>query len=154
MDSTTAFYIAIGVFLLTYLGIMSEKIPRTICSLAGGGLMIYCGFVTQDAALKEYIDFNTLGLLTGMMMLIAVVKRSGFFEAMALWAMKASRGDARVLLVLLSVITGISASLIDSVTAALLIAPMTLSLCRMMKITPCRSSSGRSSWPTSAARPS
>lgn len=55
---------------------------------------------------------------------------------MALWTMKASRGDARVLLVLLSCITGVSASLIDSVTAALLIAPMTISLCRMMKITP------------------
>lgn len=136
MDSSMAFYIAIGVFLLTYVGIMSEKLPRTICSLAGGGLMIYFGFVTQDMALKEFIDFNTLGLLTGMMVLIAVVKRSGFFEAMALWSMKASHGEARVLLVLLSILTGVSASLIDSVTAALLIAPMTISLCRMMKITP------------------
>ncbi len=136
MDSTMAFYIAVSVFLLTYVGIMTEKIPRTICSLVGGGLMILFGFVTQEMALKEFIDFNTLGLLTGMMILIAVVKRSGFFEAMALWAMKASHGEARVLLVLLSCITGLSASLIDSVTAALLIAPMTISLCRMMKITP------------------
>ena len=136
MDGTTAFYVATGVFLLTYVGIMSEKIPRTICSLVGGGMMIYLGFVSQDEALKEFIDFNTLGLLMGMMILIAVVKRSGFFEAMALWTMKKSRGDARVLLVLLSCITGVSASLIDSVTAALLIAPMTISLCRMMKITP------------------
>lgn len=136
MDSSTAFYVAVAVFLLTYIGIMTEKVPRTVCSLAGGGIMVYCGFVTQDMALKEFIDFNTLGLLTGMMVLIAVVKKSGFFEAMALWAMKASHGESRVLLVLLSVITGVSASLIDSVTAALLIAPMTISLCRMMKITP------------------
>lgn len=136
MDGDMAFYIAVGVFLLTYVGIMTEKIPRTICSLMGGGLMIYCGFVTQDEALAKFIDFNTLGLLTGMMILIAVVKRSGFFEAMALWAMKASHGESRVLLVLLSVITGVSASLIDSVTAALLIAPMTISLCRKMNITP------------------
>lgn len=136
MDATTAFYVAVAVFLLTYVGIMTEKVPKTICSLAGGGLMIYCGFVTQEEALKTFIDWNTLGLLTGMMLLIAVVKKSGFFEAMALWAMKASHGEARVLLVLLSVITGVSASLIDSVTAALLIAPMTISLCRMMKISP------------------
>lgn len=136
MDATTAFYVAVVVFLLTYVGIMTEKIPKTICSLAGGGLMIYCGFVSQEEALKDFIDWNTLGLLTGMMLLIAVVKKSGFFEAMALWAMKASHGEARVLLVLLSVITGVSASLIDSVTAALLIAPMTISLCKMMKITP------------------
>lgn len=136
MDSSTSFYVAVAVFLLTYVGIMTEKIPRTVCSLAGGGAMIYFGFMSQDMAIKEFIDFNTLGLLTGMMVLIAVVKKSGFFEAMALWAMKASHGESRVLLVLLSVITGISASLIDSVTAALLIAPMTISLCRMMRITP------------------
>lgn len=48
--------------------------------VAGGGLMIYLGFVTQDEALKKFIDFNTLGLLTGMMLLIAVVKRSGFLR--------------------------------------------------------------------------
>ena len=67
MDSSMAFYIAVGIFLLTYVGIMTEKIPRTICSLVGGGLMIFFGFVTQEMALKEFIDFNTLGLLTGMM---------------------------------------------------------------------------------------
>ena len=87
-------------------------------------------------AIKEFIDFNTLGLLAGMMVLISIVKQSGFFEAMALWAVKKSRGKAKTLLILLSAITGIGAALIDSVTAALLIAPMTISICRMIKINP------------------
>ena len=99
-------------------------------------MMIYFHHVTQDMAIKEFIDFNTLGLLAGMMVLISIVKQSGFFEAMALWAVKKSRGKAKTLLILLSAITGIGAALIDSVTAALLIAPMTISICRMIKINP------------------
>ena len=134
--TTFQFYLAIVVFVLTYLGIMSEKIPRTICALVGGGLMIYFGFVTQDQAFKQFIDWNTLGLLAGMMILISVVKKSGFFRVLALWAMKMSKGQPRELLVLLSCVTALGAALIDSVTAALLMAPMTISLCRMLKISP------------------
>lgn len=136
MDSSIAFYQAIVIFAVTYVGIILDKIPRTVCALVGGGLMIYCHQVTQDMAIKEFIDFNTLGLLAGMMILISIVKQSGFFEAMALWAVKKSKGKAKTLLVLLSVITGIGAALIDSVTAALLIAPMTISICRMVQINP------------------
>lgn len=80
MDSTIAFYLAIAVFLLTYVGIMSEKIPVRSARSPAAASLIYLGFVTQDEALKKFIDFNTLGLLTGMMLLIAVVKRSGFLR--------------------------------------------------------------------------
>ena len=105
MSSSVQFYLAIFIFLMTYAGIMSEKIHRTICALAGGGAMIYLGLVTQEQAITEFIDFNTLGLLTGMM-------------------------------ILLSIVTAVGAALIDSVTAALLIAPMTISLCRMLRMSP------------------
>lgn len=121
---------------MTYAGIMSEKIHRTICALAGGGAMIYFGLVTQEQAITEFIDFNTLGLLTGMMILISVVKQSGFFQVLALWALKKSKGSPRELLILLSIVTAVGAALIDSVTAALLIAPMTISLCRMLRMSP------------------
>lgn len=136
MSSTVSFYVAIAVFVLTYAGIMSEKIPRTICALTGGGAMIYLGLVTQEQAIEEFIDFNTIGLLTGMMILISVVKRFGFFRVLALWAMKMSKGSPRELLVLLSLVTAFGAAMIDSVTAALLIAPMTISLCRMLRMSP------------------
>ena len=138
MDNTIAFYEAVIIFAVTYIGIIFDKIPRTICALVGGGMMIYFHHVTQDMAIKEFIDFNTLGLLAGMMVLISIVKQSGFFEAMALWAVKKSRGKAKTLLILLSAITGIGAALIDSVTAALLIAPMTISICRMIRINFCQ----------------
>ena len=134
--SNFQFYLAIVIFLLTYGGIMAEKVPRTICSLIGGGAMIYFGFLTEHEAFKEFIDWNTLGLLAGMMILISVVKKSGFFRVVALWTMKKSKGSPRMLLVLLSVVTAVSASFLDAVTAALLIAPLTISLCRMLKLNP------------------
>lgn len=136
MSSSVQFYLAIFIFLMTYVGIMSEKIHRTICALAGGGAMIYFGLVMQEQAITEFIDFNTLGLLTGMMILISVVKQSGFFQVLALWALKKSKGSPRELLILLSIVTAVGAALIDSVTAALLIAPMTISLCRMLRMSP------------------
>ena len=136
MSSSVQFYLTIFIFLMTYAGIMSEKIHRTICALAGGGAMIYFGLVTQEQAITEFIDFNTLGLLTGMMILISVVKQSGFFQVLALWALKKSKGSPRELLILLSIVTAVGAALIDSVTAALLIAPMTISLCRMLRMSP------------------
>lgn len=136
MSSSVQFYLAIFIFLMTYVGIMSEKIHRTICALAGGGAMIYFGLVTQEQAITEFIDFNTLGLLTGMMILISVVKQSGFFQVLAMWALKKSKGSPRELLILLSIVTAVGAALIDSVTAALLIAPMTISLCRMLRMSP------------------
>lgn len=136
MSGSMQFYLAIAIFVLTYVAIMSEKIPRTICAMFGGGAMLYCGYVTQDEAIKQFIDFNTIGLLCGMMILVAVVKKSGFFRLLALWAMKMSKGSPRELLVLLSLVTAVGAAMIDSVTAALLIAPMTISLCRMLHIIP------------------
>lgn len=137
MDTSTIKILqVIIIFGLTYSAIIFDKIPRTLCALVGGGMMIYIGQISQDIAIKECIDFNTLGLLAGMMVLVSIVKRSGFFEALALWSVKRSKGQAKKLFVLLSIITGVCAALIDSVTAALLIAPMTISICRMVKIDP------------------
>ena len=62
MSGSMQFYLAIAIFVLTYVAIMSEKIPRTICAMFGGGAMLYCGYVTQDEAIKQFIDFNTIGL--------------------------------------------------------------------------------------------
>lgn len=136
MDATMSFYFSIFIFVLTYLGIMSEKIPRSICALLGAGLVIYSGLLTQETALQHFIDFNTLGLLAGMMVLIGVVKKSGFFESMALWAVKVSKGRPKELLIILGLITGFCASFMDAVTAVLLITPMTISLCRRIHVSP------------------
>ena len=80
----SAFTVSILIFVITYAVIMTEKWPRTIVSLVGGMTMILVGFVTQEMAITRFIDFNTLGLLIGMMMIVAVVKKTGMFEALSL----------------------------------------------------------------------
>jgi len=130
------FYLAVFIFVATYVGIMLEKIPRTYISLAGGLIMVFCGYLSQEEAVGRYIDFNTLGLLVGMMMMIGVIRRCGIFEAMAIWAAKVTKGRPPILLILLSIITAVSSSLFDSVTAVLLLAPMTISLARQLEIQP------------------
>lgn len=130
------FYLAIAIFVITYAGIMLEKIPRTYVALAGGMAMIFLGLLTQDDALRKYIDFNTLGLLVGMMMMVGVIRKCGIFEALAIWATKITRARPMILLALLSVITAIASSLFDSVTAVLLLAPMSITLARRMEIEP------------------
>ena len=136
MEFNSSFYFSIFIFLVTYAGIMSERIPRSLCALLGAGLVVYSGLVTQEMALRHFIDFNTIGLLAGMMILIGVVKKSGFFEAMALWSVKISKGRPKELLIILGLITGFCASFMDAVTAVLLITPMTISLCRRIHVTP------------------
>lgn len=113
---------------------MSEKWPRTIVSLVGGMTMILVGFVTQEMAITHFIDFNTLGLLIGMMMIVAVVKKTGMFEAFAIWAVKLTQGRSLLLMLMFAFLTAISAAFLDVVTAVLLIAPITISLTKFLRL--------------------
>ncbi len=116
--------------------IMAEKMPRCYVSLVGGLIMILTGFVTQKEAVTRFIDFNTIGLLIGMMIMITIIRQSGIFEATAVWAAKITKGKPKTLLVVLSIITAVASSVFDSVTAVLLLAPMTISLSKRLKIRP------------------
>lgn len=113
---------------------MSEKWPRTIVSLVGGMTMILVGFVTQEMAITRFIDFNTLGLLIGMMMIVAVVKKTGMFEAFAIWAVKLTQGRSLLLMLMFAFLTAISAAFLDVVTAVLLIAPIIISLTKFLRL--------------------
>ncbi len=113
---------------------MLEKWPRTTVALIGGIMMILLGFVTQHQAITHFIDFNTLGLLIGMMIIVAVVKQTGMFEAFAIWSVKVTRGNSALLLLFFTFLTAIAAAFLNAVTAALLVAPITISLTKFLKI--------------------
>jgi Na+/H+ antiporter NhaD/arsenite permease-like protein len=119
----------------TYAAIMSEKLNRAIVALLGGGLMISLGLLTQEQAI-EGIDFNTLALLTGMMLIVAVTRRCGVFQYVAIVAAKAARASPAGVLVLLSVVTAVFSAFLDNVTTVLLVAPVTLVISRELKVTP------------------
>jgi len=124
-----------GVFLLTYILIMSERVNRAIVAMAAAAIMILGGVLTQEAAVRG-VDFNTLGLLTGMMIIVSITRKSGIFQYVAIWSAK--RVDARPwgILVMLVLVTAVLSALLDNVTTVLLIAPVTLLIADELKVSP------------------
>lgn len=117
--------------------IFSERLNRSIVAVAGGVLMVWLGrlfhFYSEEAAL-EAIDFNTLGLLLGMMILVAMLEPTGFFEYLAVLAARASKGKQIRLFTLLGVITTVLSMFLDNVTTVVLIAPVTLLICEIIGV--------------------
>src|SRR5512139_241628 len=127
------------IFLGTLVLIFSEKMHRSIIAIAGGVLMVGLGkimhFYSEEAAL-DAIDFNTLGLLLGMMILVAMLEPTGFFEYLAVLAARASKGKPVRLFVLLGSITTVLSIFLDNVTTVVLIAPVTILICEILGISP------------------
>ena len=122
-------------FVATYAVIVSEKVNRAIVSLLGAGMMIMLGVLNQETAISG-IDFNTLGLLIGMMAIVAITKRSGVFQFVAVWSAKKVKASPWGILLMLSLVTAVFSALLDNVTTVLLIAPVTLLICHELDITP------------------
>src|SRR5438270_5443537 len=133
MFGTDPFWIAIAVFALTYLLIIAERINRSIIAMLGAGIMIVTGVLTQQEAVRG-IDFNTIALLAGMMMLVSISRRCGMFEYLAIWSVKQGRGQPWAMLAMLSLVTAVVSAFLDNVTTGLLIAPVTLSVTRQLEI--------------------
>ncbi|MCZ8521864.1 MULTISPECIES: ArsB/NhaD family transporter [Paenibacillus] len=126
---------AIGIFLLTYGMIIAEKIHRTIIAMLGGILMVVLGIVDQESAL-HHIDFNTLGLLVGMMIIVSITAETGLFKYIALIAAKKAKGDPTRILLSLVLITAFGSAFLDNVTTVLLMVPVTLSITRQLRVNP------------------
>ncbi|MFD2169391.1 SLC13 family permease [Tumebacillus lipolyticus] len=126
---------AIGIFLVTYALIVSEKIHRTIVAMAGGILMVAFGILDQETAI-HHIDLNTIGLLVGMMILVSITGQTGVFKYLAIKAAKQAGGHPVKILVYLSVITALLSALLDNVTTVMLIVPVTFSIARQLKVSP------------------
>lgn len=126
-------------FLLCLGLILTERLNRTIAGLSGAVLMVILGltlhFYTEEEAVAA-IDFNTIGLLLGMMVLIALLEPTGFFQYLAVWMGRLSRGRPVVLLGLLGLLTTVISMFLDNVTTVVLIAPITLVICEILGLSP------------------
>ncbi|MGV3463746.1 MAG: ArsB/NhaD family transporter [Heyndrickxia sp.] len=132
--SNEALY-AIIIFFLTYGLIISEKIHRTIIAMIGGGLMVLLGIVNQETAI-HHIDFNTIGLLIGMMIIVSITAETGVFKYVAIWSAKKVKGRPLSILIVLSLITAVGSAFLDNVTTVLLMVPITFSITRQLGINP------------------
>ncbi len=135
--STTS--LALLVFGVCYLVIMTERIHKTIVALSGAALMIALGVVTQDEAFysHEYgVDYNVVFLLIGMMVIINIIRETGLFEVLAIWAAKRAKARPFRLMVLLAILTAVLSAMLDNVTTVLLMAPVTLSISKRLELNP------------------
>lgn len=128
-------YWAIGLFLIVYAMIVAEKVHRTIVAMIGGVAMVVFGIVDQAEAV-HHIDFNTLGLLIGMMILVSVTAETGVFNYVAVKAAKLANGEPVRILIALAVITAVGSAFLDNVTTVLLMVPVTFNITRQLRVPP------------------
>jgi Na+/H+ antiporter NhaD/arsenite permease-like protein len=120
---------AVVVFAATYVLIMTERVHRTVAALIGAGLMLALKVISSEEAFHSTelgVDWEVIFLLLGMMLIVAVLRRTGLFEYVAIWSAKRARGRPFRIMVTLSVITAIASALLDNVTTVLLVAPVTI----------------------------
>ncbi|MFG1855062.1 ArsB/NhaD family transporter [Actinomadura geliboluensis] len=130
---------AIVIFVCAYVLIASEKVHRTAVALGGAGLMLLLHITDAHGAFfstESGIDWNVIFLLLGMMVIVSVLRRTGVFEFVAIWAAKRARGRPYRLMVMLVVLTAAASALLDNVTTVLLIAPVTFLVCERLALRP------------------
>ncbi len=126
-------WVSTCILAVTYATIMSEKCNRAIVALVGSGVMILVGVLDQEEAIHG-IDWNTIGLLTGMMILVSISRRSGMFQFLAIWSAKAAKAHPAGILFILQITTAVLSAFLDNVTTVLLIVPVTLAICNTLKV--------------------
>ena len=129
--------IASAIFVAFLVLVFSERLPRTIAAIAGSVAMVIAGlalgFYTEEQAV-EAIDLHTIGLLLGMMLLVAMLQPTGFFEYVAIRAGRLSRGRPVVLFILLGTVTTLLSMFLDNVTTVVLIAPVVILISEVLGI--------------------
>ncbi len=136
---TLAQIVAAGIFVTTFIVILSERLHRTIAALVGAVVMLIAGmalgFYSQEEALAA-IDFNTLILLLGMMILVRMLQHTGFFQYMAIMVAKRTKGNSLALFVALGTLTTLLSMFLDNVTTVVLIVPVTILIAEILGISP------------------
>ena len=127
--------IASIVLICSYIVLFSEKLNRAIAVMLGAVAMILLGVLSYEEAIKG-VDFNTIALLVGMMIMVGIMEKSGAFQYAAVKSSKIVKANPRGILAVLGVITAILSAFLDNVTTVLLIVPVTIEITRKLKLKP------------------
>jgi len=127
---------AVIIFILGYIVIASEKVPKTLVALFGGFLMIVLKIVPEEMAFSHYIDYNVIFLLMGMMFLVKVIQQTGLFEYLAIKLSKMVGASPVKIMIALFLLTAIVSAFLDNVTTVLLISPISILIAQEMSIDP------------------
>ena len=133
------FWIATGIFIVSFGLIISEKLDKTKVALIGAGLIMALNIVTQREAFydeKYAIDYNVIFLLFGMMVIVNILSKTGVFQFLAIKSAKLVRGRPVWILVLFTSITAVFSSLLNNVTTVLILVPVSLLIADELQIDP------------------
>ncbi|MGE5404819.1 MAG: SLC13 family permease [Candidatus Saccharibacteria bacterium] len=129
------FWLSIVIFIAAYALIVQGRIHHTIIAIGAGFLSVAVGVLSQERAI-ESIDFNTIGLLVGMMILVGITRQSGIFEYLAIKSTKLVGGRPLAILVVLSLVTAVLSAFLNNVTVVLLMVPVTFAITDRLNVTP------------------
>lgn len=127
--------VATAILLVSYVILFTEKLNRAVVALLGASVMIFAGILTQKTAI-EGIDFNTISLLIGMMVIVNITEKSGLFQFVAIWGAKKVKAHPLGIMVVLTFVTALFSAFLDNVTTVLLIVPVTFQITRKLEINP------------------
>ena len=135
IPSLGAAFVAVCILVCCYLILFSEKLNRAVTAMMGACLMVMLGILSQEQAFHG-VDFNTIALLTGMMIIVGIAEKSGIFQYVAIWSAKKVKANPRAMLIVLAITTAVFSALLDNVTTVLLIVPVTIQITRKLDILP------------------
>jgi Na+/H+ antiporter NhaD/arsenite permease-like protein len=131
--------VSIFIFAVTFYFILTERIHRAVIALAGAVAMVIAGismgFYSMELAV-EAVDFNTIGLLFGMMMLVALMEQTGVFQFLGIYVARKTKGNPWMLMLSLGLLTAFLSMVLDNVTTIVLITPITIVICRLIGVSP------------------
>jgi len=131
--SSFVFVAASAILVFCYVLIISERVNRAVAALVGASLVVLLGILSQDEAIRA-VDFNTLGLLAGMMIVVAIARKSGLFGYCAIRAAQLVKASPAGILAALALVTALLSAALNNVTTVLLIAPVTFIVCRELRV--------------------
>ncbi|BBZ23462.1 SLC13 family permease [Mycolicibacter hiberniae] len=132
-------FFATAVFLTAYAFIAADRINKTLVALTGAAAVVVLPVISSDDIFYSHttgIDWDVIFLLLGMMIIVSVLRQTGVFEYIAIWAAKRANGSPLRIMVLLVLVTAVASALLDNVTTVILIAPVTLLVCDRLEINP------------------
>ncbi len=127
---------AVVVFVAVLVAIATEWVHRTVAALLGALVVVSFGVVEQNEAAAEFIDWNTIGLLAGMMIMVAVLGKTGLFEYLAIKSAQWGKARPGRILIVLSVVTAVLSAFLDNVTTVILMVPVTFLIADAVRVSP------------------
>ena len=129
-------FFAVALFVVVLMLIAFEILNRTVAALLGAAILISFGILDQEQAATEFVDWNTIGLLAGMMVIVAIFERTGVFEYLAIKSAQWGKARPGRILILLSVVTAFLSAFLDNVTTVILMVPVTFLIADALESSP------------------